>query len=456
VTSNPPPSRGGRIRRALSQPVTSVADVLVPTLVDAVDFDETLSRVDIDSLVARVDLQALLDKLDLNELLEKVDVDALFERIAIAELIARVDLNELLETVDVDHLLARIEVDRLISRISVDSLIQRVDMDALIKGVDVDAMIERLDVDGLIQKVDVDALVQRVAIDALIQKVDVDGLIQRVDVDALVQRVDLDALLLKVDLDALIDRIDVASLTNRLQLASIVRKSTGGLVMSMLDLVRRQVVGIDVLMLRLVDRVLRRKPGTLPAGPPLLTSASGITDPASGQVSGRYAGPASRLAAFFLDLGVVLATFVMSTSVITYTVKLLTGHQIDRSPNGLWWTIGLVTWWFVYEWIGLAVAGRTVGKALVGLRVVAADGSPLAQRQSLLRVIARALSFILLGIGFIMALFTRDRRALHDRLVRTCVVYDWGDRPAAMPAPLTRWLGKRGAIEPEIVTSPPR
>ena len=41
-------------------------------------------------------------------------------------------------------------------------------------------------------------------------------------------------------------------------------------------------------------------------------------------------------------------------------------------------------------------------------------------------------------------LVDRERRALHDMLARTAVVYDWGERPAKLPAPLTRYLERKG------------
>ena len=42
-----------------------------------------------------------------------------------------------------------------------------------------------------------------------------------------------------------------------------------------------------------------------------------------------------------------------------------------------------------------------------------------------------------------MALVDRRRRALQDVAARSAVVYDWGDRPAALPAPLTRYLDRK-------------
>ncbi|PYM25579.1 MAG: hypothetical protein DMD78_06250 [Candidatus Rokuibacteriota bacterium] len=60
------------------------------------------------------------------------------------------------------------------------------------------------------------------------------------------------------------------------------------------------------------------------------------------------------------------------------------------------------------------LAGQTLGKSLVGVRVVAADGTLLTIGPALLRHLAYALSAIPFGFGFLMAGLRRDKRALHD------------------------------------------
>ena len=52
------------------------------------------------------------------------------------------------------------------------------------------------------------------------------------------------------------------------------------------------------------------------------------------------------------------------------------------------------------------------------------------------------LTFLTFGIGFVGLLIGRERRGLHDVIAGTAVVYDWGDRAAELPAPLTRFLAR--------------
>lgn len=112
--------------------------------------------------------------------------------------------------------------------------------------------------------------------------------------------------------------------------------------------------------------------------------------------------------------------------------------------NGLGWSIAGAVWWFAYFWVGLALTGRTVGKGVLGLRVVTSEGGPLTQGRALARVLVFPLSFLLLGLGLWMALPDRRDRTLHDRVAGTSEVYDWRDRPAERLAPLSHWLTSRG------------
>ncbi len=76
--------------------------------------------------------------------------------------------------------------------------------------------------------------------------------------------------------------------------------------------------------------------------------------------------------------------------------------------------------------------------ALAGLVVVTTDGQHVGVGRALLRTICIPLSLILLGIGALMILIDRRRRALHDLIAGTAVVYAWDARAARL-----RFLAKR-------------
>ncbi len=145
---------------------------------------------------------------------------------------------------------------------------------------------------------------------------------------------------------------------------------------------------------------------------------------------GHYAGAATRLAAFVVDQALSGALFAMGTAVVAWVVALVTHGEVQ--VNLPIWAIGgfYLAWilaYFAYPW---AVSGKSPGMALLGIRVVRADGSPAEGRHAVLRVLTLPLSFITLGIGFAPILLGRRRRALHDLLAGTAVVYAWDARAA--------------------------
>ena len=87
-------------------------------------------------------------------------------------------------------------------------------------------------------------------------------------------------------------------------------------------------------------------------------------------------------------------------------------------------TVALIVWAFVYCTSAVA-SGQTPGMGILGVRAVDKDGRPLKTGHAVVRVLAFPLSFVLLGLGFVLILLRRDRRALHDLIGHSCVVYAW-------------------------------
>jgi uncharacterized RDD family membrane protein YckC len=76
----------------------------------------------------------------------------------------------------------------------------------------------------------------------------------------------------------------------------------------------------------------------------------------------------------------------------------------------------------VYATLAHALAGATLGKWLLRLRVIGPDGARPSPARSAVRSGLAVASAALLGLGFVLALFTRSGRALHDLIARTWVV----------------------------------
>jgi uncharacterized RDD family membrane protein YckC len=368
--------------------------------------------------------------------------------------------NRVLEELDPDAVVQRLDVDALLARVDLDALLARIDVEGVLERVDVNRFLDRVDVNRLLDRVEVDPLLDRVSVDRLLDRADVDRLLDRIDVHRLLDRIELDQLLARVDLDTVVDRIDVERVLDRVDLESLVRRagipelvadSTGQVAGSALDLVRRQLVGLDIGISRVLQRTLRRDPDGLPAGPPTLVAGDRgrvvAPDPSRSrakarfEVSGYYAGPLSRLAAFAGDVALAATLFTAAVAALSWLLDTLFGLELGLSErSGLAWAAALGVWQFTYWWVSTAVAGRTPGMGLVGLRIVTRDGTPLRPWSAAVRTLSLPLSLLMFGVGAAWMVVDRERRALHDLLAGSTVVYDWGGRPAEMPTPLARWI----------------
>ena len=194
----------------------------------------------------------------------------------------------------------------------------------------------------------------------------------------------LNRLLDGVDVNRLVARVDVEAVTSRANVGGLVAQSTSHVAGSTLDIARRQAVGLDTLIMGLVDRLLGRDPAAQPLGPPGLVSEKTEGRPASApgrtRVSGYYAGPLSRLLAYLVDSFVVFTGAGLITTIIVRSINVVLEANLQWD-----WRAGV------------------------------------------------------LGI-----VFDARQRALHDVAAKTAVVYDWGDRPAELPAPLSKWLTDHG------------
>jgi uncharacterized RDD family membrane protein YckC len=76
-----------------------------------------------------------------------------------------------------------------------------------------------------------------------------------------------------------------------------------------------------------------------------------------------------------------------------------------------------------YEVYFISTRGATLGKMALGLKVIRPDNGPISVGLALGRYLSKILSALILYIGFIMAGFDDEKRALHDRICETRVIY---------------------------------
>jgi uncharacterized RDD family membrane protein YckC len=147
-----------------------------------------------------------------------------------------------------------------------------------------------------------------------------------------------------------------------------------------------------------------------------------LSEGAEIRTSVRYAGFWLRFAAAFLDnLIIGTVNFGIQMLIVAYMIS-----AADPSQPQLWLVLlsyaTSLTLSCCYQGILIGKYGATVGKMACKIRVVRADNSPVSFGLAFGRYFAKLLSVLTLLIGYIIAAFDNEKRALHDRVCNTRVV----------------------------------
>ena len=76
----------------------------------------------------------------------------------------------------------------------------------------------------------------------------------------------------------------------------------------------------------------------------------------------------------------------------------------------------------LYFTLFLGDGGQTLGKRLLGVKVVRADGVEIGYGRAFLRAVGYWASSSVLGLGFLWALWDRRKQAWHDKIAGTVVI----------------------------------
>ena len=123
-----------------------------------------------------------------------------------------------------------------------------------------------------------------------------------------------------------------------------------------------------------------------------------------------YGGFWTRFVAWIIDAIII--------SVVLATIRLAAQGFEQITSDALFNTV--VAW--TYFVVLTAARGQTVGKMAVGIKVVTADGQKPGVRAVLLReVVGKAVSAVILFLGFLLIAVDGRKRGLHDRIGSTFV-----------------------------------
>jgi uncharacterized RDD family membrane protein YckC len=140
---------------------------------------------------------------------------------------------------------------------------------------------------------------------------------------------------------------------------------------------------------------------------------------------GATAGLVSRVVADAIDVLVVVAGILIGYLGVGASLFLLQPRRFQwPAPTtgdlAVWATAAFV----LYLVVGWGVTGRTIGKQVMGLRLVRANRTELTVR----RASVRAVLCVIFPFGLLWCVFDSEGRSLQDVVVKTTVIYDWHRR----------------------------
>ena len=136
------------------------------------------------------------------------------------------------------------------------------------------------------------------------------------------------------------------------------------------------------------------------------------------------AGFGRRLGAIFYDSMLYGITVLLVGAIISSVAGHLFGQELvdNGTPFSRFLFIiqvGLLFALFGWSWTH---GGQTIGMRAWKIRVVTNDGYQLNWQQAFFRFISAFFSLLAVGVGFLIALFDKEKLGWHDRFSRTRLV----------------------------------
>ena len=171
--------------------------------------------------------------------------------------------------------------------------------------------------------------------------------------------------------------------------------------------------------------------------------STGVLSEEPDSLQGYYAGFTSRAAAFLIDIALISLANAVTIAALSLFIGLPTIQRFIDWFNSLlpgfaqifitlvsprFTAIFFFAFLYLYFIFFFATTGQTVGKAIMGLRVVTTDGKRMGVRRSFIRTLCYTISLAPLGLGFLWVLGEDRRRAWHDKIAHTYVLYVWDAR----------------------------
>ena len=133
------------------------------------------------------------------------------------------------------------------------------------------------------------------------------------------------------------------------------------------------------------------------------------------QENKKFAGFWRRLLAFSLDLFISFIIGLLLGVVLTVFLSI---SLDENQANGF----GMLIWWLYFACMESSKYQATLGKMALGIKVVDLNGNRVSFLRATGRHFSKIVSMMILGIGFLMIAFTKNKQGLHDIMSNSFVV----------------------------------
>lgn len=161
-------------------------------------------------------------------------------------------------------------------------------------------------------------------------------------------------------------------------------------------------------------------PAMAPATPPSAPMDAAPAEIADARVTAPLAAAALHPAGFWIRTGALLIDVVCvmaAEMAFGFFMWALTEDRLAAAASRAFRFLASPCYFVFLHW----ARGQTLGKMAFHIRVVSREGGPLSFGQAALRHLGSWLSAAILGIGYLVAAFRADKRALHDLIAGTRV-----------------------------------
>ena len=163
-----------------------------------------------------------------------------------------------------------------------------------------------------------------------------------------------------------------------------------------------------------------------------------VTENSPPTLLGEYAGFVTRLIAWIIDNIIIAAVVAIIVAAVTFILQAFPKAVwlgLDDAVFAIAVVVGAtmsITVPLVYYIVLWMLAGQTIGKWLMGVRIIRTNGERLRFRDCVLRLIGYLVSAILL-LGYLWILVDNRRQGFHDKIAHTFVVYSWPESVPVKP-----------------------